>query len=252
MPKPFAEIGGSALEDATSITLVGRQIDLLKEAGVAEIAVVVGYEQAKARAKLRGSGVIIVENTASDLAASGTAHSFQFAVRSLFNPLDGRTPCLLMDGDLVYERTVLRTIVESNVGSSLLVSPRAGGDAEEVRVYGCAGRPRLMGKNLLPPVIDGLDLLGEATGIIRFDPADHALVRELLDTLLGASTVSGRFGSLGIACEHEDLCQHLIDMGRLRAISFDPDVLFHEVDFQEDLEHVRREMYPQILRKESR
>ena len=242
LPKPLWEIGPRGPDDPTPETILGRQIDVLKRCGVKEIAVVVGFRADLVREKLADRGVTFVENTHPDITASGSAHSFSFAARSKFAPLDGKQPCLLFDADLVYERAVLDTILRADE-SCLLVVPDVGADSEEVRVYGRGSVPVRIGKGIGPPLSDGLELIGEATGIVRFEAQDHALVRAQLDWLL-------EYGYARIASEHEELAQYLMLSGALGATCCEPGLLFMEADFPEDFERVRAEVYPRILERD--
>ncbi len=231
LPKPLWEI-------APGITILGRQIAALRERGIDDICVVIGWKKELMRERLADAGVTFVENTHPDLAESGSAHSFQFAARSPFDPLDGKQPCLMLDADLVYERCILEPILTKNRGPSrILVSPRVKEDSEEVRVYGDNGRPRLLGKNLGPLQTRGLELLGEATGIVRFEPQDHPVVRSLVEAI--------RIGE-----EHEWIVQSLMKRDRIRAVHFPEGLLFMEADSPEDFERVRRDVYPAIVKRE--
>lgn len=248
LPKPLWEIGPRSRDDATPVSLIERQIHCLHRAGVTDVGVIVGWRRDKVVERVKPLGAHIIENLHSDISASGTSHSFQFAVRSDWNPLDGGEPVLLMDGDLAYEQAVLDTIVQAPAGRSrMLVAPAVEEDSEEVRVYTRNGAPVLLGKGLQSPVIDGLELLGEATGIVRFEPDEHPLVRALLDWLVGIPGRSSGYGYAHIASEHEELSQYLMNLQRLDAMTLPKELLFMEVDFQEEFDELRSRMYPRIL-----
>jgi len=249
LPKPLWEIGPRAADDPAQVAIVERQVLLLQALGV-NVIVVVGWRQEQVRDRLGSLGVTFVENTHPTISDSGTSHSLQFAANAPAAPFDGKEPCLLLDADLVYERRVLEDVVGSQGPSRLFVSPTSAGDAEEVRVYGDGARPRLIGKGLRPPLTDGLQLIGEATGILRFEPEDHAVVRAGLDWLVGGATGSRAYGFSGIASEHEELAQYLMTLERLAAVRLDADLLFMEADFPEDFERVRAEVYPRILERD--
>jgi len=252
LPKPLWEIGPVSLQDDSPVSLIERQIRCLRRSGVNEVGVVVGWRRDTVIEKVAPLDVHVIENLHSDISASGTSHSFQFAVRSEWNPMDGVEPVLLMDGDLAYEQAVLDTIVKAPAGNSrMLVAPAVEEDSEEVRVYSRGETPALLGKGLGPPMTDGLQLLGEATGIVRFEPQDHALIRSLLDWLVGVPGQSSGFGYAHIASEHEELAQYLMTLQRLDAVALAADLLFMEVDFQEEFDALRAEMYPNILRKDA-
>ena len=230
LPKPLWEIG-------PGVTILGRQIVALRERGVDDICVVVGWKKELMREHLTDQGVTFVENTHPDLAESGSAHSFQFAARSAFDPLGGKESCLLLDADLVYERCILEPLLANGGPSRILVSPRVSEDSEEVRVYGDNGRPRLLGKNLGPIETRGLELLGEATGIVRFEPQDHTLVRSFVE-------------AIKIGEEHEWIVQSLMKRDRMRAVHFPEGLVFMEADSPEDFERVRCDVYPEIVKRE--
>ena len=253
LPKPLWEIGPASAEDPTTVSLLERQVHCLRAAGVDDVAVVVGWRRDKVAEKMAPLGVRLIENIHSDISASGTSHSLQFAVRSDWNPLDGDEPLLLMDGDLAYERAVLDAILKVPPGPSrMLVCPVTNKDTEEVRVYARDGQPTLLGKGLESPLTDGLELLGEATGIVRIEPEDHRLVAAMLDWLVGVPGQSSGFGFAHIASEHEELAQYLMTLRRLETIMLREDLLFMEVDFQEEFDALRSQMYPRILAKDAR
>lgn len=253
LPKPLWEIGPASADDPTPVSLLERQVRCLHAAGVDDIAVVVGWRRDKVAEKMEPLGVTLIENLHSDISASGTSHSLQFAVRSEWAPLDGKEPLLLMDGDLAYESAVLDVIVNAPRGPSrMLVCPVTHEDSEEVRVYARDGRPTLLGKGLESPLTEGLDLLGEATGIVRFEPKDHALVGAMLDWLVGVPGQSSGFGFAHIASEHEELAQYLMTLQRLETLMLPEGLLFMEVDFQEEFDELRARMYPRILQKDAR
>jgi choline kinase len=224
----------------------------LRAVGIEDVGVVVGWQSDKVIERLAPLDVTIIENLHPDIRASGTSHSFQFAARSPWNPLDGKSPLLLLDGDLAYEQAVLRLIADDrSPRSRLFISPTINEDSEEVLVYARNGHPTLIGKGLGAPITDGLQLLGEATGIVRFEPEDHSLVASLLTWLVGVPGQSSGFGFARIASEHEELAQYLCTLQRLEAVPLPPDLLFMEVDFQEEFDHLGSRVYPEILRKDS-
>ncbi|MHC4342033.1 MAG: phosphocholine cytidylyltransferase family protein [Planctomycetota bacterium] len=238
LPKPLWEIGPRSLSDPTPVTILERQIERLQALEVDPIGVVVSWKKEMIRERLKDAGVFFIENTHPDLSQSGSAHSFRFAARSELGPLDGSEACLVLDADLVYESRVLEIIVWGKGGTRMLVAPQTSDDSEEVRVYGVKGRPRLLGKGLDSPRTDGMELLGEATGVVRFEPGDHGRVRALLD-------------DIKISDEHESIAQALMDEDRMEVVAFKKGLLFSEADFRADFERIRTEIYPEILLREA-
>jgi choline kinase len=252
LPKPLWEIGPASLKDPRPISLLERQIQCLRRAGVLDIAVMVGWHKEQVQARVAHLGVRTIENTHPDISASGTSHSFQFAALSDWNPLDGKSPVLLLDGDLAYEQAVMDAVVSAPPKTSLVICPSINEDSEEVRVYGTAdGTPHLIGKGLGLPITAGMVLLGEATGIVRYEPEDHALVRALLTWLVGTPHQTRGFGYAKIASEHEELSQYLCNLKRMGTHVLPKELSFMEVDFQEEFELLRGRVYPRILERDS-
>ena len=222
----------------------------LRSAGVRDVGVVVGWRKEAVVERLLPLGVTVIHNTHPDIRESGTTHSIQFAARSPFAPLDGKDTALILDGDIVYEQALIDAVVGAPGSTKLAVTPVVGDDPEEVRIYGDGSAPRLIGKGLCPPLTDGLRLIGEATGIWRVAAQDHALLRALLGWLVGTPGGGDGFGFAGVASEHEELAQYMITLGRLSAIRLDSELLFMEADFVSDVERIREEVYPEILRRE--
>ena len=235
-----------------------RQIRCLKQAGVEKIAVVVSYHKEKIYNVLQDTDITIIENTCNDISASGSLHSFQFAINSEFNPLDQTSNVLLLDADIIYEQRVLDYFVSKLNESSVLISPKVQEDSEEVLVYGFNNRPFFQAKGLTPALVGNRPCLGEATGIVHFAPKDHELVREITNWLLGnplASKDSSAYKGFGPArqkTEHEELSQRLMILDKMEAIILPKDYLFMEVDFASEYQEVVEHFYPMILQAEKR
>ena len=258
VPKALLPIGRRSLEDRREISFLERQVELLDAAGVERIVIVVGAkrEMVAAAARRWETPVQFVVNP-SDTGDSGSLHSFQYAVRSEYGVLNGTHQTLMMDADIVYHREILRTFLASPERSALLVSGRSAQDSEEVLVYGSLDEPRFLGKALTPNLVAGQPCLGEATGIVKFAPADHELVRETIDWLVGdpeAPDGSPRrrgFGPAGTATEHEELTQRFMHYRRIRCVSFSEHLPFMECDDPEDYQLLCESFYPRLLEMEA-
>ncbi len=258
-PKALLPIGPRSLHDETTTSFLRRQCELLTDMGVARIVVVAGYQSEVVMDEVSrwAPGVRVVVNSTPDITTSGSLHSFQYAIHADLGLLDGRCQTLMMDADIVYHRRILQLFLESSDQSSLLVSRAHHAGTEEVLVYGTPDRPTWQRKGLSPLLVRGAPCLGEATGIVKFAPEDHALVRETVDWLVGdpnAPTGSARaqgFGPAKRATEHEELTLRLMHCGRMRAIMFERDLPFMEVDSLEEYDLLRRELYPRLLKLEA-
>lgn len=261
VPKALLPIGPRSLQDPTPTCFLRRQVELLHAAGVHDIVVVVGClkEQILDEAKNWDVPLQFVVNDTPEMGTSGSLHSFQFAVRSAHGVLDGtaKRQTILADADIVYHRAGLEHFLASAAVSSLLVSANHRGDDEEVLVYGSHDHPRFLGKGLTPELVSGEACLGEAVGIVKFAPEDHALARATLDWMLGdpsAPPESGRFRGFGPArraTEHEELTQRFMRYHKMRCVMLDKSWPFMECDDAAEYKRVREDFYPRLLQLEA-
>lgn len=259
VPKALLPIGPRSADDATETTFLRRQVELCYALGVERVVVVVGYLRELIEADVAGweRKPELVVNTTPDIGVSGSLHSFQFAVRAGLGVLSGSHQTLLMDADIVYHRAVLQTLLEAPEASTILISPTTVDDQEEVLVWGELAAPRFLGKGLTPALTGGLPLLGEATGIVKLAPRDHALAREAMDWMLGdpdaaEGTLPHKgFGPAKRATEHEELTQRLMLLGKVRGLCFDAGLPFMEVDSPAEYAELRERFYPALLRAHS-
>jgi choline kinase len=260
MPKALLPIGPRSRSDATETSFLRRQSEQLLELGVQQVVIVIGQLRQQILDAVPGWNLPLqlVVNPTPDMGTSGSLHSFQYAVRSPHGVLDGRLQTLLLDADIVYHRTALQRLLDAPEQSALLVCNRYSGDGEEVRVYGEIERPRFLGKALTPALVNGAPCLGEATGIVKFVPADHALARETIDWMVGdpdapEGTVKRRgYAPAGRATEHEELTQRFMRYARMRCVCFDDDIPFMECDDARDYAKLRDSFYPRLLEIEGR
>ena len=256
-PKSLLPIGPVAHDDPRSTTFLERQIQCLHRADINDIAVVVGYEKRQIYAKLADSDITIIDNAHPNLSESGSLHSFQFAMRSSFTPLDNISNTLILDADIVYEQRLLDLLLARLQATAIFVTQKMHGDNEEVRVYGNHGRPDFIGKGLSGYLTGERDCLGEAIGIIHLAPEDHRLAGDLTDWLVGnpdaadGSLARRGFGPAKSNSEHEELSQRLMMLGKMQAIVAPPDLLFMEVDYAEEYRQLVTRIYPQILQADS-
>lgn len=254
IPKALLPIGvtSAGLEE----TFIGRQIAVLRAAGVETITIVVSAEghAAIARHVARRPGIEIVVNSAGAATPSGSLHSLQFAYRGAGRILDGSHPTLMLDGDIVFHRSALGALM-ALPGSCLLVHTASAHDDEQVLVYGTCDRPSFIGKGLDRELTNGAPCLGEAMGIVKYAPEDHQLARRIIDWSVGdPSAPAGSLARLGFgpartATEHEELTKHLMSLGRLRAL--ESSLPFMEADTPEEYERLRSNVYPQLVELET-
>ena len=257
-PKALLPIGPRSLADPTETSFLRRQAELLRELGVEQVVVVVGYLKELMIADISSWGpwVQVVVNPAEDITTSGSLDSFGCAVRSPYGVLDGTRQTLLMDADIVYDRRMLRLLLSAPERSSMLVCQTRVADLEEVLVFGPRQAPRFMGKGLTPNLVAGEPCIGEAVGIVKFAPADHALAREVVTWMLGdPAAPEGDLRRAGFSparrlTEHEELTQRFMRYRRMSAIVFGDELPFMEVDSADEYAVLRQEFYPQVLKME--
>ncbi len=260
-PKAILPIGPRSAIDKTETSFLRRQIECLRELGVERVCVVIGYrrELVEREIKAWAPWVKTVVNPTPEIQTSGSLHSFQFAIRSPHGFMDGTRQTLLMDADIVYHRDVLKRMIDAPAVTTTLVCDRYENSAEEVLVFGTKDAPRYMGKGLRAELVQGEKCLGEATGIVKFAPVDHALARGSIDWLLGdpdaepTSLAYRGFGPARRATEHEELTERFMRYGKIRAVTFSGEELpFLEVDNPTEYKQLRDGLYPQILKMEAR
>jgi choline kinase len=152
-----------------------------------------------------------------------------------------------MDADILYEPRVLDVLDHGGRGgvSRTLVCSEYRESDEEMMVFGEGHRAVMHGKGLLGTgLTKGLTCFGEATGMLLFEPDDHALVVEATDWCINFSTAKAR-------SEHEDATQRMMTVGRIEAVCF-RDLLFMECDTPDEYEHLTTELYPEVLARTAR
>ncbi|HEU4420518.1 MAG TPA: NTP transferase domain-containing protein [Planctomycetota bacterium] len=226
-----------------------RHVAILRELGVGEVRVVLSEPA-------RGScpdfeGMRIVVNT-FDTSETGSTLSMLCALRGGTTPADHGL--LIMDADIVYERALMRWVIDHcGASSCLFTAPATAGDDEEVRVYGVdSGDPRFIGKGLVPDMTRDMKLLGESLGVIHVAPRDLAFLRATSEWLAGWGQERKAFGYSKARSEHEEAWQYFFAARRMRIAQVPADLLYTECDTQEDYDFVRDELYPAILAQDSK
>jgi choline kinase len=226
-----------------------RHIALLSACGVAT-AVVLPEGDLEEYRFLESRGARLVPNPFSAL-ETGSTVSVRVGLEALAaqGMLAGRD-VLVMDCDIAYERMLLATVVESRSRSYVLVNPSPPKDDEEVRVYGRAGVPRLIGKGL-SEVAEGLEPMGESVGIIRVAAADVEMLRRLAAWLTGDPPRRRAYGFSRALSEHEEIWQYFCAMGLMAVCSLPAGTAFAECDTAEDYEHILTEVLPAIRQRDA-
>ncbi|CAN5660833.1 NTP transferase domain-containing protein [soil metagenome] len=167
-PKCLVKAGG--------LTLIERQIEALRGAGLEDITVVVGCEAERVR-RACGHGVTYVENTR--YAETNSMYSLWLARPLLYEGF------VVLNCDVVFHPVLLDDLLTSRHENALLLAYREAdqvpfGD-EEMKVSVRCGRVVDMSKTMDPSEADGENL-----GIVKFGTAGAAVLVDIMDGLIAA------------------------------------------------------------------
>ena len=169
-PKCLLRVGGR--------TLIDRQIDALRRAGIGDVAVVVGCHAEAVRREC-GYGITYIEN--SRFAQTNSLYSLWLA-RPLLVDGDG---FVVMNCDVLFHPRLLGELLTARYADALLIAYQEDdtqplGD-EEMKIKLRRGRVVDMAKTLPSDEADG-----ENVGIVKFGPDGARLIAELLDQRVAA------------------------------------------------------------------
>jgi choline kinase len=167
-PKCLVKVGGQ--------TLIERQIDALRRAGVDDIAVVVGCQADRVRTTC-GQAITYVENTR--YAQTNSMYSLWMARPLLFEGF------VVLNCDVLFHSALLDDLLTSRHENALLLAYREPDDApfgdEEMKVRVRCGRVTAISKSMDPAEADG-----ENVGIVKFGPSGAARLVDIMDRLVAA------------------------------------------------------------------
>jgi choline kinase len=164
-PKCLVEAGGT--------TLLERQITTLRRAGVDEIAVVVGCQAERVRAR-SGRGVTYVEN--SRFAETNSLYSLWTARALLYEGF------VVLNCDVLFHPALLDDLLATHHDAALLIAYREAGQEygdEEMKVKVRDGLVVDMSKTMDPAEADGENL-----GIVKFGAASAPHLVGILDRVV--------------------------------------------------------------------
>lgn len=215
-PKCLLEVGG--------VSLIERQIQVLKAAGVDDITVVIGFGGEHVRERC-GSDVTYVENKLH--AETNSLYSL-WLTRHLLS--DG---FVVLNADVLFHSQMLADLLSSEHQDALLISyqPRATLGDEEMKVKVQAGRVVDISKQMDPAEADG-----ENVGIVKFGSSGAALLIEKMDELVAA----GNYKAWAPRAFRE-----FAAVRPLRAIS-SSGYPWIEIDFPEDYARAVEQIVPEL------
>lgn len=226
LPKCLLSFGG--------MSLLERHLRLLREAGVHEVVLALGFRHELVAAELDRLGwkprPEIVLNAQFELGSVLTVHTVAGA-------LTRGGDVLLMDADVLYDRRIMSALTEGEGPSNRLLLDREfeAGD-EPVKLCLGEGVPVELRKQVAPGLV--YDTIGESVGFFRFSPAGA----DRLARLVSDYVASGRSH-----LPHEEAVRDLL-LERSQRIEV-ADVTgspWIEIDFAIDVERATNEVLPQL------
>ena len=217
-PKCLVQLGG--------MSLIERQIRVLRRAGIVDIAVVVGCQADRVR-RACGHELTYVENRL--YAGTNSLYSLWMARRLLDQGF------VVLNCDVLFHPALLMDLLTSRHENALLLGYREASQApygdEEMKVKVQGGRVVDMSKDMDPTEADGENL-----GIVKFDARGAAALVEIMDHLIA----DGRLREWAPRAFAEFAREHSLHAIGTRGLPW------IEIDFPEDYERARNEILPAI------
>ena len=215
------------------MTLLERHLRLLKEAGVREVVLALGFRQELIRAELerlawRPQPQIII-NDSFDQGSVLTVHA---AGDALVRGGD----VLLMDADVLYDGRIMDALVRDRTANRILIDRDFEPGDEPVKVCVSAGVPVELRKQVAPGL--QYDTIGESIGFFRFD---EPMARRLAQIVAGYAA-GGRGG-----LPHEEAVRDLLlERGASFEVTDVTGAPWIEIDFPADVARAGAEVLPQL------
>ena len=205
-----------------STTILEHQIENLAANGIRTVSLVTGFCEDKIRETL-GNAVHYISNSVYD--TTNSIYSLWLALQEI------RGSVIILNADVVFHPGILTNLIASPYPDALAISFQGGMGDEEMKVTVRNEKIHDISKDMDPSGADG-----ENVGIIKFSPQGRDALFETVDELVGAGVVNAwaprAFQKM---CASFDL--YSVSTAGLPWI---------EIDFPEDLEEARREIYPRI------
>lgn len=204
IPKPLLKLNNS--------TILGNQIENLTSLGVTKIIIVTGFLSEKIHAYVKENypdiGIAFVHN--AEFEHSKPA----YGIISALNHLDDDT--LYLNGDVLFERQILKVIMESK-NENVTAIQRTAWDEEEVNVVIKNGIIDQLSKNLSESESDG-----EFIGITKLNKKFIESIKEIV-TIEGKEVFRYFFAIdlINYTLHQKNQVLHPLDVTHLHAIEID-------------------------------
>ena len=218
-PKCLVKLGGKSL--------LQHQLSALQHTGINRIVIVVGYRQQQVMEHAREFSLDFKFLTNSRYSETNTAYSLWLTKKEMDDSF------LYLNADVLFHPDVLHRLIKAPHGNAMAIVKGNCG-VEEVKVVCKNHIIQRIGKNL-----DKSACYGEFIGIAKFSKEVIPSFKEKLDEVIQNDRLENEYFEAAVdrmliaGVEIE-----AVDVGDLPCI---------EIDFPEDLERARREIYPQIM-----
>ncbi len=224
LPKILLRFGGKSL--------LARHVAFLRSLGVARIDLVVGYRAEDVEAELALLGASdLVQTHYNPEYCKGSIVSL-WAVREI---LESGEPVLFMDGDVLYDLRLLQRLIDASPGNCFLMDRTTEQGEDPVKI--CFQGETLVDFHKKPKIAH--DWWGEWVGFARFTPTIASKIARRLSTYVNAGRLDEMYeeGFRDVILEEPKDTFEVIDV---------TDLPWVEIDFPEDLERARREIFPDL------
>lgn len=224
-PKILLPFGGE--------TLLSRHVAILRHCGVTRIDLVVGYRAEEIRAEIAriGAGDLIFPLFNPDY-EQGAIVSF-WTLREVFNAGE---PIIFMDGDVLYDHRMMERLIAASAPNCFLMDRTTEEGEDPVKL--CMRDGILVDFHKRPQL--NYEWWGEWIGFFRFAP----------DIAAKVAMAAGRHVEAGrVEAIYEDAIRDVVvsEPAGTFGVEDITGLPWVEIDFPDDLEKARREVFPRLV-----